>query len=101
MTINTECHFLVDTVILVFLTVFKNCQASSPFEALNSTCLSRCQMDVRTLYEMKRGPRTFCSVFTGDSDILSSCDMNDEHALILCREIWPSFESAHLRVHFA
>ena len=27
----------------------------------------------------------------GDSDILSSCDMNDEHAWSLCREIWTSF----------
>ena len=27
--------------------------------------------------------------------------MNDEHALSLCREIWPSFESGHLGVHFA
>ena len=43
----------------------------------------------------------FCRVSTGDSDILSSCDMKDEHALSLCREIWPSFESWHLGIHFA
>ena len=42
----------------------------------------------------------FCRVSTGDSDILSSCDMNDQHALSLCREIWPSFESGHLGAHF-
>ena len=29
---------------------------------------------------MKWRPRAFSRVSTGDSDILSSCDMNDEHA---------------------
>ena len=29
---------------------------------------------------MKWRPRDFSRVSTGDSDILSSCDMNDEHA---------------------
>ena len=37
---------------------------------------------------MKWRPRAFSRVSTGDSDILSSCDMNDEHAWSLCREIW-------------
>ena len=32
--------FLFDTVILGFLTILKNCQASSKFEAVNSTWLS-------------------------------------------------------------
>ena len=98
---DTEDHFLFDTVILGFLTIFKNCQASSTFEAVNSTWLSSCQMDVRPLFEMRWRPSAFCRVSTGDSDILSSCDMNDEHALSLCREIWPSFKSGHLGVHFA
>ena len=40
---KTEGHFLVDTVILGFLSIFKKSQASSPFEALNSACLSKCQ----------------------------------------------------------
>ena len=98
---DTEDHFLFDTVILGFLTIFKNCQASTKFEAVKSTWLSSCQRDVRPLFEMRWRPRAFCRVSTGDSDILSSCDMNDEHALRLCREIWPSFESGHLGVHFA
>ena len=51
--------------------------------------------------EMSWGPRDFCRVFTGDSGILSSCGMNDEPALSLCRETWPSVESGHLRVHFS
>ena len=35
--------FLVSTVILGFLSIFKKSQALSPFEALNSVCLSNCQ----------------------------------------------------------
>ena len=101
MTSDTGDQFLFDTVILGFLTIFKNFQASLTFEAVYSKWLSRCQRDVRPLFEMRWRPRAFCSVSTGDSDILSSCDMNDEHALSLFREIWPSFESGHLRVHFA
>ena len=42
-------HYLVGTVILGFLSIFKKCQASSPFEALNSAHLSRFQRDVRPL----------------------------------------------------
>ena len=100
---NEEGHrgsLSFDTVILGFLTIFKNCQASSTFEAVNSTWVSSCQRDVRTLFVMRWRPRTFCRVSTGDSDILSSCDMNDEHALSLWSEICPSFESWHLGVHF-
>ena len=55
--------------------------------------------DVRPLFEMRWRPRSFCRVSTVNSDILSSCDMNDEHALSLCWEIWPSFESGHLGVY--
>ena len=39
---ETEFHFLVGTVILGFLSIFKKIQALSPCEALNSVCLSRC-----------------------------------------------------------
>ena len=35
--------FLFCTVILGFLSIFMKSQASSPFEALNSACLSNCQ----------------------------------------------------------
>ena len=41
--IETLGPFPVATGILRFLSIFKNCQASSPFEALNSACLSRCK----------------------------------------------------------
>ena len=43
---ETEVHFLVGTVILGFLLIFKKSKASSRFEALNSVCLSSCQGDM-------------------------------------------------------
>ena len=49
--------FLFDTVILGFLTILKNCQASSTFEAVNSTWLSSSQRHVRHLFVMKWRPR--------------------------------------------
>ena len=67
-------------MILGFLTILKNCQASSKFEAVNSTLLSSCQRHVRPISEMKWSPRDFSRVSAGDSDILSFFDMNDEHA---------------------
>ena len=72
--------FLFDTVILGLLTILKNCEASSKLEPVISTWLSSCQRHVRPIFEMKWRPRAFSRVSTGDSVILSSCDMNDEHA---------------------
>ena len=74
---ETEGHFLVGTVILGFLSTFKNYQSSSPFETLNSSCLSNCQRDVRPPVQMRRRPSAFSRVSTGDSDIPSSCEMKD------------------------
>ena len=75
---ETEFHFLVGTVILGFLSIFKNSQASSPFEALNSVWLSRCQRDLINPVPMRRRPTAFSRISTGDSDIPSSCDMKDK-----------------------
>ena len=75
---ETEVHFLVGTVILGFLSIFKKSQASSPFEALNSVCLSMCQSDVIPLVKMTRRPTALSRVSTGVSDIPSSCDMKHE-----------------------
>ena len=61
-----------------FLSIFKKSQASSPFEALNSLCLSRCERDVILYVQIRRRPSAFSSVSTGDSDIPSSCEMKDE-----------------------
>ena len=71
-------HFLVGTVILGFLSIFKKSQASSPFEALNSVCLSRYQSDVIPPIQMRRRTMAFSRVSTGDSDIPSSCEMKHE-----------------------
>ena len=75
---ETKAHFLVGRVILGFLSIFKKSQASSPFEALNSVCLSRYQSDVIPPIQMRRGTTAFSRVSTGDSDIPSSCEMQHE-----------------------
>ena len=75
---ETKAHFLVGTVILGFLSIFKKSQASSPFEALNSVCLSRYQSDVIPPTQMRRRPMAFFRVSTGDSDIALSCEMKHE-----------------------
>ena len=75
---ETEVHFLVGIVILGFLSIFKKNQASSPFEALNSVCLSRYERDVTPPVQMRRRTMAFSRFSTGDSDIPSSCEMKDE-----------------------
>ena len=75
---ETEFHFLVGTVILGFLSIFKKSQGSSPYEAVNSVCLSKCQRDVRHPVQMSRTPMAFSSVSTADSDMPSWCEMKDE-----------------------
>ena len=76
--LETKAHFLVGTVVLGFLSIFKKSQASSPFEALNSICLSRYQSDVIPPIQMTRRTMALSSVSTGDSDIPSSCEMKHE-----------------------
>ena len=75
---ETEGPFLFARVILVFLSVFNKCHTSSPFEALNSPCLSRCKRDVRPPVQMMWEPRAFSRISRGSSDIPSSCAMKDE-----------------------
>ena len=96
---ETEVHFLVGRVILGYPSIFKKSQASSPYEALNSVCLSRGQRDVIPPVQMTRIRTAFSRVSTGDSDIPSSCEMKDEPDLSDCREIGPSFESGLFGVH--
>ena len=55
--------------------IFKKSQALSPFEALNSVCLSSCQRDVIPPVQMRRRPKAFSRDSTGDSDIPSSCEL--------------------------
>ena len=77
---ETEVHFLVGTVILGFLSIFKKSQASSPYEALNSVCLSRGHREVRPPVQMRLGPRAFSRDCTEDSDIPLSGEIKDELA---------------------
>ena len=77
---ETQCPFPFATGILVFLSIFNRSQASSPFEALNSACLSSCQTHVSPPAAMRRGTRPFSKVSRGDSDIPSSWEMKDEPA---------------------
>ena len=75
---ETKAHFLVGTVILGFLSIFKKSQASSLFEALNSMCLSRYQSDVIPPIQMRRRTMAYSRVSTGDSEFPSSCEMKNE-----------------------
>ena len=88
---ETEVHFLFGTVILGLLSIFKKSQASSPYEALNSVCLSRGQRDVNPPVQMRRRPTTFSRVSTGYSDIPSSCEMKDEPELKPLEGNWAFF----------
>ena len=88
---ETEVHFLVGTVILAFLSIFKKSQASSPYEALNSVCLSRGQRNVRPPVQMRRTPTAFSGVSTGDSDMPSSSELKDEPEFKPLQGIWAFF----------
>ena len=77
---DAKRHGLVGTVILVFLSIFTKSKRSSPFEALNSTQLSKSQMDVRPSVQKRLRTMAFSRVSTGDSDIPPSCQMKDEPA---------------------
>ena len=96
---ETEVQFLVGTVILGFLFIFKKNKASSPFEALNTVCFSRCQSDVIPPVQMRRRPTTFSRVSTGDSDIPSSCDMKHEPKFKLLQGNLAFFWFRPLAVH--
>ena len=75
---ETEIHFLLGTVILGLLSIFKKSQASSPYEAFNSVCLLRGHRDVRPPVQMRWKPMAFSRISTGVSDIPSSCEMKEE-----------------------
>ena len=75
---ETKVHFLLGTVILGLLSIFKRSQASSPYEAFNSVCLLGCHRDVRPPGQMTLTPTAFSRVSTRDSDMSTSCEMKDE-----------------------
>ena len=78
--VNREAKrpLLFGTVILVFLSIFTKSHSTSPFEALNSVHFSKSQMDVRPSVHKRLRTMAFFRVSSGDSDIPSSCEMNDE-----------------------
>ena len=77
---QNQSPFPVATGILGFLSIFKRSQSSSHFEALNSVCLSSCQREVRPPAEMMLGTNAFSRVFTEDSVIPSSWEIQDKPA---------------------
>ena len=93
---ETKSHILVGTVILGFLYIFKKSQASTPFEALNSVCLSRYQSDVIPPIQMRRRTMTFLGSPQGIQTSLHVVRCNTILNLRQCREIRPSFESGSL-----
>ena len=89
--LGNEVHFLVGTVILGFLSIFKKSQAWSPYEALNSVCLSRGQSDVRPPVQMRLTPTALSRVSRGDSDLPSYCEMKDDPEFKPLQGNWASF----------
>ena len=72
-----QCPFLLASDIGIPIN-FQEESGMSPFAALNSSYLSKCQRDVRPPVPMRWGPVAFSRVSTGDSDNPSSCEMEDE-----------------------
>ena len=89
--LETEVHFLFGTVILGLLSIFKKSQASSPYEAFNSVCLSTGHRDVRPPVQMTLTPTAFSRVSTWDSDMSSSSEMKDEPEFTPLHENWAFF----------
>ena len=88
---ETKGPFLVSTEILGFLSIFRKSQASSPFEAVNSVCLSRHQSDVIPAILMRQRTLAFSRVSTQDSDIPLSCEMQHEPAFKPLQGNWTFF----------
>ena len=96
---ETEAHFLVCTVILGFLSIFKKSQASSPYETLNSVCLWRGQRDVRPPVQMRQKLKLSIGSPQGIQTCLHLVIWKMSLNLSHFREIGPSFESGPLGVH--
>ena len=86
---ETEVHFLVGTVILGFLSNFKNSKTSSPFVALKSLCLWRCQSDVIPLSRWGGDLRLSLGSPQGIQTSLHLVTWNTSLNLSHCKEIRP------------
>ena len=98
-SLETECYFLVDTVILGFLSIFKKSQASSSFVALNSTRLSSYQGMwgplSRWAWDLWLSLQSPQVIQTSLHLLRRKTNLHSRH----CREVWPSFESCYLGIH--
>ena len=81
-----NCPLLVGKVLLGFPSTFTKTQASSPFESLNSTHLSKCQSDVRPPIQKRGRFRASSGVSTGDSNTPSFWEMKNEPAFKTLQE---------------
>ena len=96
---ETEFHFLFGTVILGFLSIFKNSQASKPYEALNS-CTSRMVKGMWGPLSRWDGhlQLSLCSP-QGTQTCLHLVRWKTSLKLSHCREIRLTFQSGPLSVH--
>ena len=96
---ETKHPFLVSTVILEFLSIFKKCQASAPFEALNSVGLLMCQRMLGPLsrlgWDLGLSVWTAQNIQTSLSIVRRKSSLHSSH----CKEIRLSFESGNLGIH--
>ena len=96
---ETEVHFLFGTVMLGLISIIKKSQASSPYEAFNSVCLSRGHRDVRPPVQMALIPTAFSRVSARDSDMASSCEMKEEPEFMPLQGNRAFFRVRAFRVH--
>ena len=74
---KTKCPFLAATVILRFLLIFQNSQASS-YRSIELRVPLKVSKGCAAPVKMRQGHGAFCRASTGDSDIPSSCEKNDK-----------------------
>ena len=93
---ETEFHFLVGTVILGFLSIFKKSQASSPYESLNLCASRRVKGMWGPLSKWGGHLRLSLASPQGIQTCLHHVRWKTSLNLSHCREIVPSFESGPL-----
>ena len=91
MSEETEVLFVVGRVILGFISIFRMSQASSPYEPVNSVCLSSVQKDMSPPVQMKWTTMAFSRFPTVESDMPSSCEVKDEPEFKPVKGNWAFF----------
>ena len=97
---ETKAHFLVGTVILGFLSIFKKSQTSSILKPL-IPCASR-GIKVMWFPLSRWGGELWLSLASphGIHTSLHLVRFNTSLKLRHCKEVWPSFDSGSLGVHY-